>query len=286
LIGEFISDQQYTLANTLSRIERDQQRYFSAGGRQLAQLRTDIATDVMDVTTSQSALVVSKLAAAHTVATLNLPQESILASLQFSDMKNRQDRISEPSYSTHNWIFETTSTCPHPVTYMSWLQSGDGIFWIIGKAGSGKSTLMKHIYTDGRTVAALQQWANGRRLLTASHYFWYLESPMEKSYSGLLRSILYDTLDAYPDLIQPVCASRWSEALQGRDVRSTPWSDMELQKCLETLIVNDIEVQGREPCFCFFIDGLDGYDGDREVVKLLTRLADTGRTKICASGRP
>jgi hypothetical protein len=216
---------------------------------------------MMDVTISQSALVASKLVAAHRAATLNLPQESILASLQLSDMKNRQDRISGPSQSTHNWIFETTSTCPHPVTYMSWLQSGDGIFWIIGKAGSGKSTLMKHIYTDGRTVAALEQWANGRRLLTASHYFWYLESPMEKPYSGLLRSILYDTLDAYPDLIQPVCASRWSEALQGRDIRSTPWSDMELQKCLGTLITNNIVLR------------LNGYAGDTIFSAHLTLLA-------------
>jgi len=94
--------------------------------------------------------------AAHKVATLDLPQEIILSSLQFLDMRNRQDKISEPSYSTYNWIFEATSTSPHPVKYMPWLQSGDGIFWITGKAGSGKSTLMKHLYTDRHTFAALK----------------------------------------------------------------------------------------------------------------------------------
>lgn len=199
---------------------------------------------------------------------------------------NRQDTISEPSHSTYNWIFETAGTFPYPVTYMPWLESSDGIFWVTGKAGSGKSTLMKHIYNDGKTAATLEQWANGRKLITASHYFWYLGSPMEKSYSGLIRSILYKVFDTYPDLIKPVCAFRWSETLQGKDVRSLPWSDVELQKCLEILVTGDFKVQSQEPCFCFFIDGLDEYEGDREVIKLLARLANTGRTKICASSRP
>ena len=280
------SDQQYALANTLSRIERDQQRYFSAAGRQLAQLKTDLVADVTNITASHSAFVASKLVTALKVATFDLPQESILSSLQFPDMRNRQDTISEPSHSTYNWIFEQAGTPPRPIQFMSWLEGGDGIFKVTGKAGSGKSTLMKHVSTDTRTAVALEQWANGRKLFTASHYFWYLGSPMEKSYSGLIRSILYKIFDTYPDLIQPVCSSRWSEALQGKDVRSLPWSDIELQKCLETLVTSDLKVEGRDPCFCFFIDGLDEYDGDREIIRLLARLASTGRTKICASSRP
>ena len=280
------SDQQYALANTLSRIECDQQRYFSAAGRQLTQLKTDLAADVTKITASHSAFVASKLVAALRVAEFDLPQESILSSLNFPDMRNRQVTISESSHLTYNWRFKTAGTLLHPIQYMSWLESGDGIFWITGKAGSGKSTLMKYIFTDTQTAVALEQWANGRKLLAASHYFWYLGSLMEKSYSGLIRSILYKRFDTYPDLIQPVCSSRWSEALQGKDVRSLPWSDFELQKCLETLVTSDLKVEGRDPCFCFFIDGLDEYDGDREAIRLLARLASTGRTKICASNRP
>ena len=238
------------------------------------------------ITASHSAFVASKLAAALRVAKFDLPQESILSSLNFPDMRNLQVTISESSHLTYNWIFKTAGTLLHPIQYMSWLESGDGIFWITGKAGSGKSTLMEYIFTDTQTAVALEQWANGRKLLAASHYFWYLGSLMEKSYSGLIRSILYKRLDTYPDLIQPVFSSRWSEALQGKDVRSLPWSDFELQKCLETLATSDLKVEGRDPCFCFFIDGFDEYDGNREVIRLLARLASTGRTKICASSRP
>jgi hypothetical protein len=241
---------------------------------------------MVNITASHSADLTKKLFAAHRAATLELPQESILSSLRYSDMKNRQDTIPEPGHSSYNWIFETKTSSSPPVTYMSWLESGDGIYWVTGKAGSGKSTLTKHICHDTRTAKALNRWANGRKLLTASHYFWYLGSSMEKSYSGLVRSILYKILGDFPELINPVCPSRWSEALRGKDVRSMTWSDAELRNCLERLVTSELKVEDKTPCFCFFVDGLDEYDGDREVVRLLVRLASSGRTKICASSRP
>lgn len=201
-------------------------------------------------------------------------------------MKNRQDRIAQPSHSTYNWIFETAGTHLHQAMYMPWLESGTIIFWVTGKAGSGKSTLMKHICNDPRTAAALERWANGRKLLVASHYFWYLGSPMEKSYSGLIRSILHKILSSYPGPIHLVCASRWSLALEGKDVRSSMWTDADLRECLEVLVTSDLKIQDQSTCFCFFVDGLDEYNGDREVVKLLVRLASTDLVKICASSRP
>jgi hypothetical protein len=252
----------------------------------LTRLKADVIAEVTTITASQSTDLMNKLFAAHKVATLELPQESILSSLRYSDIENRHDTIPEPGHSSYNWIFETQCASSRPVTYMSWLESGDGLYWVTGKAGSGKSTLIKHICNDDQTAMALGRWANGRKVLTASHYFWYLGSPMEKSYSGLVRSILYKILGDFPDLINLVCPSRWSGALRGRDVRSMPWSDADLRDCLESLVTRDLKVEDKTPCFCFFVDGLDEYDGDKEVVNFLVRLASTGRTKICASSRP
>lgn len=211
-----------------------------------------------------------------------------MSSLVYFGMANRQGMITPPEHCTYDWIFETTSTAPEPVSFMSWLQNEQGIFWITGKAGSGKSTLMKHICDDKRTHAALKHWAAGRKLLIASHYFWSPGSPMEQSYSGLLRSIVYDIFRSSPKLIKSVCGLRWGEALKGKDVKSMPWSDTELQECVKALVTNDLEVQGQTvtPCFCIFIDGLDEYRGDPDLAKLLVSLANTGRVKICASSRP
>lgn len=172
------------------------------------------------------------------------------------------------------------------IQYMPWLKSGDGIFWVTGKAGSGKSTLMKHIYNDPRTESAMEHWANGRKLLKASHYFWYLGSSKEKSYQGLIMSILYKVLHACPHLIESVCRSRWQDELRGLSTSSMMWGDDELRGCLDELVTSNLKFEGQDICFCFYIDGLDEYDGDDEVIKTLVRLAQSGHTKICASSRP
>lgn len=41
-----------------------------------------------------------------------------------------------------------------------WLESGSGVYWVCGKAGSGKSTLMKHIFFHRDVPKLLQRWLN------------------------------------------------------------------------------------------------------------------------------
>jgi hypothetical protein len=43
--------------------------------------------------------------------------------------------------------------------FINWLSSGDGIFHISGKLGSGKSTLMKFLHNHRRTKTELKKWA-------------------------------------------------------------------------------------------------------------------------------
>ncbi|KAM0722937.1 hypothetical protein Q7P37_001135 [Cladosporium fusiforme] len=278
-----MSDQQYALAKTLKRIENDQQACHSNVTRQLIQLKTEILAPKAEPNAFLTAELLRNL---QKLVMTDLPQASILSSLQHPEMASRQDAISEPSLSTYNWIFETKHEPPHPVTYVPWLEIRDGIYWVTGKAGSGKSTLMKHIWNHDRTTAALERWANGRKVITASHFFWYSGSTMEKSHTGLLRSILYGILSSCPALIETTARARWSAAGRGLDVRSMPWTYKELLDCLEALVTSDIRVEDQGVCFCLFIDGLDEYDGDYEVVDAIVRLSYTKHIKICASSRP
>jgi hypothetical protein len=43
--------------------------------------------------------------------------------------------------------------------FINWLSSGEGIFHISGKLGSGKSTLMKFLFSHCRTKTELRKWA-------------------------------------------------------------------------------------------------------------------------------
>jgi ABC-type lipoprotein export system ATPase subunit len=69
-------------------------------------------------------------------------------------MQCRYEDISEAHLRTFEWIFQEDpdEECQN---YTAWLRSGQGIYWIQGKAASGKSTLMRFISEDKRSVEYL-----------------------------------------------------------------------------------------------------------------------------------
>jgi hypothetical protein len=86
--------------------------------------------------------------------------------------------------------------------FRSWLSSKDPVLWISGKAGSGKSTLMKHaFYSEEMRRALGQGWAKDGELMMASIYFFEGGNQIQKSWEGMLRSILYQILSQRPELI-------------------------------------------------------------------------------------
>jgi hypothetical protein len=137
------SDQQFALAVTLARIERNQAASESTLARQLTELKDHVISAIADGKMAKSGDLVQKLSAAQRVATHDLPQEAILASLRYNEIEDRQSRIVDPSEKTYSWIFDETCTGQSPVRYMQWLREDGGIFWVTGKPGSGKSTLVK-----------------------------------------------------------------------------------------------------------------------------------------------
>lgn len=68
-------------------------------------------------------------------------RKQIVRSLTFPTMRDRYDETPEAHRKTFRWILEDLPKND----FVKWLQSGAGLYWINGKAGSGKSTLMRFI---------------------------------------------------------------------------------------------------------------------------------------------
>ena len=75
-------------------------------------------------------------------------------------------------------------------TFLTWLRNGNQVFHISGKAGSGKSTLMKLLLDHPRTREELKRWAGEKQLVFAHFFFWRSGDKLQRSLEGLYRSIL------------------------------------------------------------------------------------------------
>ena len=206
-------------------------------------------------------------------------QRRLLEQLRFSEMTDRDDRIAEAYQKTFTWIFKEQSDSG--VDFLNWLRTGAKIYWITGKPGSGKSTLMKYICRDKRTKAHLRAWASPSRLLTASFYFWNSGTYVQMSEQGLLRSLLFQILRKRPGLFPSMFPERWELATFFGTVESE-WSLQELHTALTRLDTGDPDLK-----FCLFIDGLDEFSGDHmRLVRLLQTVVSSPKIKICTASRP
>jgi hypothetical protein len=134
---------------------------------------------------------------------------------------------------------------------------------------------VKYISNHRRTTTLLEAWADPQRLVTASYFFWNAGLPMQKSQKGLLQSLLYQVLLASPDVIPKIAAQR--------KFGGEAWGRHELFEALQT-ISKETQLSAK---YCFFIDGLDEYEGnDEDIINLLQQLASSNNIKLCISSRP
>ncbi|TGJ78918.1 hypothetical protein E0Z10_g9843 [Xylaria hypoxylon] len=205
----------------------------------------------------------------------------LLQSLHFDAIRSRHERIDEAHAKTFKWVLEPDpeSQLEH-TKFVEWLRGDQRIFWIRGKPGSGKSTLMKYLLQHPKIPENLKVWSGNSRLVIARYFFWNSGASLEKSQEGLLRSLLFDILRSFPELANTVEMARYN---YGVPLHSTDeWSLHELLRAFET--VSQTRVSGK---FCFFIDGLDEYKGDTfELLRLVQKLGSALDLKLCVSSRP
>lgn len=70
-------------------------------------------------------------------------QDRILRGIKagFEDMPYRYQSVDKPFGETFEWVMDLKGNSSEAAKFTQWLSSGDGIFHICGKLGSGKSTL-------------------------------------------------------------------------------------------------------------------------------------------------
>ena len=213
----------------------------------------------------------------------------LLDSLWFAEMLVREETIADAHRKTFRWIFDESGRAVLPWNnFVTWLENGEGIYWISGKAGSGKSTLMNFLCQHERTKEALEIWSGTKDILTAKFFFWSAGIMMQKNFDGFLRSLLWQILMEFPDI--DVLPSR-VESRSEQKRRTAPYSQGSLgiwtkRRLHETLQETINKVRGS--CYlCFFIDGLDEFDDDKDdLIDFVLDLVSNTGVKVCLSSRP
>lgn len=223
----------------------------------------------------------------HDATARKKAEEFILKSLWYSSIHSREETISETYADTLRWIFEDPKIAGKPWDSFVDFLNGDTskTYWITGKPGSGKSTLMKFINVSPQTQALLQQWAGERELIAASFYFYYRGDENQKSKIGLIRSLLYSILDQRRDLIPTAFKNRYQDALEGRERNDL--SLPEAKRAMQDLL-------GHSPNLVFFIsiDGLDEFDPAvsktrvQSLIDLTRSLEEHSNAKVLVASRP
>ena len=162
---------------------------------------------------------------------------------------------------------------------MDWLSSSKGLYWISGKPGSGKSTLIDYLAHNNRTKLALQQYRPTEWIVLRFFFDFRGGKGVTNSFEGLLRSILYQLIREMPQV--DVLGLDDSE-----DYSFSVWPEQRLRSALRRSLGNV------KKGVCILVDGLDEYEGSvLELIQFLKSLAmnensQENSVKICVSSRP
>lgn len=224
--------------------------------------------------------------------------KAVLDMLHFRQITDRFESVKAPYESTFSWVFanpkdpSTFDNICRPWSNLSaFLESKDEqkdgkCYWIKGKAGSGKSTLMKYIVSDRRLRQHLQRWAGPNDDLICANFFsWHLGADDQRLISGLFRSLLYQVLCARPDLIPTIMPEMCLEAAKSRNGQLETPSGSELRMWFERLLHATATNVGNLRLF-IAIDGIDEFQGDPEELIYLIRNTKGDRVKYLVSSRP
>ena len=209
--------------------------------------------------------------------------DQIRRKLYFREESDRHVAVEDAHCATFHWILHDTQGGPSS-HFRDWLRSGKSLFWVNGKAGSGKSTLMKYIHQQSSLSMFLYTWAGSRQLVIAPFFFWQAGQPLQNSFEGILRSLLHQILEKRPDLTAVLFPRLSRYLLYKTGNNDFIVSELELREGIMLLTKNIPE----DLVVFLIVDGVDEYTRDHfAFARFLVQVANaTPSIKILASSRP
>ncbi|KAI8631819.1 hypothetical protein F5Y19DRAFT_422185 [Xylariaceae sp. FL1651] len=200
-------------------------------------------------------------------------------------------QVSRAHKGSFEWLFTDQ------VPFTKWL-SDDGasyepIFWLTGKPGSGKSTLMRFALEDTRTEGLLPP-SIGHPIA----YFFHLrgKSLVQKSLQGMLKELLYQTLNQFPhffEVLRPIYVDAMKASVHGT------WDLTSLIDGFSQIPLITSKNSNHRSRLFLFIDALDENQDQKDnetlmrvlndiVTKYKVRRVEPGAPllKICLASRP
>ena len=202
-------------------------------------------------------------------------------------MEFREQTVDAAYKATYKWMLDSSS-------YSAWKQSPGGRLLVKGKAGCGKSTLMKHLFKNeiATVPSAAANAAAGfdkRKPVVCGFFFNGRGGLMEKTLEGMLRTILYQIVFQNPVAFR--CLSQFYQDMKKASdsrMRNVDWTGESLMKMFETVMRSSTLPT------LIFIDALDEGKGfsPASVFAVLEEYTsskpdrDHPTASVCLSSRP
>ncbi|KAJ9605208.1 hypothetical protein H2200_010598 [Cladophialophora chaetospira] len=218
----------------------------------------------------------------------------LLDALAFPEMNERRNMIEghvNDFGASYHWLFHRQEELAEH-DFVEWLQNGEEIYWVNGKPGSGKSTLMDYIYQSLQPKGVghhhIKEWAEPYHVQLLS--FWFFRpasSVLLKSLQGFWRSLCFQILDTDENVVKKIQGDeaapqslRWCLVQPGSRIRT--WTDIELKSWFTYLVTNSASN------FFLLVDGLDEVAHNRDILLSTIQFIaqSTDKVKLCCSSRP
>lgn len=222
-------------------------------------------------------------------------------SLFFLDHERREKDLSGPSPKTFEWIFNRDGVANLELwgqvkwpSFPQWLENTDSSqqYWLSGKAGCGKSTLMAHVIRDdmafNRTKGHLKKWHGTKSLHVLKFFLFRPGRERQAGLTSLLQSLLYQLVTSIP-IMQEILMANFLPS--GCGIRIPTWPVTKLK----AMLVSALDA-AEDCCFLIFIDGADEFEDFQhargeiahatDLVDFFFDIQQPGNVKLCISSRP